>query len=284
VLAGLLFPFLWWFAPWRGLRAARGLWSEPGLRLALLTALVVLAVFSAISGKQPHYVLPEFALFALIVARLADREGFEDRRLDRLVPALGVLAAGIAMMALPFVVQRLAAGRSGIGVPLWFGILDEIVGIALIVAAVWLWRDRPRRAPARAATIAAGACAMLLAVNVGFLALAPAYDTAPVSRVLARLQAEGRPIGITGDYESEFHFAARLTGPFADEIGAAKTIPWAQAHPNGVVIHTYSRRARLPPDFPQPLFLGPFRGRLLAVWPSEVIAGPRGREILDPPR
>jgi 4-amino-4-deoxy-L-arabinose transferase-like glycosyltransferase len=284
VLAGLLFPFLWWFAPWRGLRAARGLWSEPGLRLAALTALAVLAAFSAISGKQPHYVLPEFALFALIVARLADREGFEDRRLDRLVPALGLLAGGVAMMALPFVVQRLAAGRSGIGVPLWFGILDEVVGLALVAFALWLWRDRPRSAPARAATISAGAGAMLLAVNVGFLALAPAYDTGPVSRVLADLQAQGRPIGITSDYESEFHFAARLSKPFADEIGAAKTIPWALANPDGVVIHTYARRAALPSDFPQPLFLGPFRGRLLAIWPSETIAGPRGAEILNPPR
>ena len=76
----------------------------------------IFAVFSAISGKQPHYLLPEFALFALIVARLADREGFEDRRLDRVVPALGLLVGGAAMMALPFVVDRLAGGRGGIAV------------------------------------------------------------------------------------------------------------------------------------------------------------------------
>jgi 4-amino-4-deoxy-L-arabinose transferase-like glycosyltransferase len=144
VLAGLLFPFLWWFAPWRGLRASPGLWREPGLRFALAVVVPVFVVFSAISGKQPHYLLPEFALFALIVARLADREGFADRRLDRVVPALGLVAGGIAMMALPFVVGRLAAGRAGIAVPLWFGILDEIVGLALIALGVWLWRDRLR--------------------------------------------------------------------------------------------------------------------------------------------
>jgi 4-amino-4-deoxy-L-arabinose transferase-like glycosyltransferase len=284
VLAGLLFPFLWWFAPWRSLREQQGLWREPGLRFVVVTLLPIFVVFSAISGKQPHYLLPQFALFALIVARLADREGFEDRRVDRLVPALGLLVGGVAMMALPFLVGRLSGGRGGIAVPLWFGVLDEVVGMALIALAVWLWRDRLRTVPARAATIAVAATALLLAVNVGFLAMAPAYDTGPAARVLAKLQAEGRPIGITSDYESEFHFAARLTKPFVDEIGDAKTIPWVQANPTGVVIHTYSRRASLPADFPAPLFLGPFRGRLLAIWPSELLAGPRGPELLNPPR
>jgi len=111
MLLALLFPALWWLAPWRGLRG--GALGEGGMRFVACACLPVLAAFSAISGKQPHYLLPEFALVAILLARLADREGYEDRRLDRAVPALGLALAGIGMVALPFLAPRIAQGRTG---------------------------------------------------------------------------------------------------------------------------------------------------------------------------
>lgn len=62
-------PWIAWPRLWRSARAA-GL-GEIGVRFCAAQALAALLVFSAISGKQPQYLLPEFALVALLVGRYA---------------------------------------------------------------------------------------------------------------------------------------------------------------------------------------------------------------------
>lgn len=282
MLLALLFPALWWLAPWRGLRGG-GL-GDGGTRFVACACLPVLAAFSAISGKQPHYLLPEFALAAILLARLADRDGYEDRRLDRAVPALGLALAGIGMVALPFLAPRIAQGRPGMELATGLAVAIAGFGLVLLAGAALLLRDRARAAPARLASLAAATAALVVAANLGFLVLAPANDAAPIARVLAAAEAEGRRVGMVGDYESEFHFAGRLREPFADELGDAGAIAWARANPEGVVLRSYGRRAALPADWPAPLHLGPWRGRLVAAWPAALVAGPRGAELMsDPP-
>ena len=93
---GLLFPWLWWPASWRSL-AARPPWREPGLRFCLATLVPVFIAFSAISGKQPHYLLPLIPVFAVLLGRLL--VGALDTRWLRLPPVLLLVAFGLALVA-----------------------------------------------------------------------------------------------------------------------------------------------------------------------------------------
>lgn len=285
VLAALLFPIVGWLTPWRRPRAGLAeLRGEPGARFLVATFVPVLLAFSAISGKQPQYMLPEFALVAIAAARLAARDGLGDRRRDRMLLAFALVAFGIAMLALPLAAGRIAGDRPGLATPPWFGAACAAAGFVLIGYAGWFLRDPPRAAPGRAATIAIGSALALVAVNLGFLVIAPAYDTRPVARLLARYEAERWPIAVTGDYENEFRLAGRLTTRIVDELGDAQLIAWARAHPDGIVIvDTYRRVKSLPGDWPMPLHLGPFRGRVLAIWPAAEIAGPKGEALLRGP-
>lgn len=67
----------WWAWPtlWRGVREWRRrtspLAADAGLRFCAIWAVAALVAFTLVSGKQVHYLLPELAAFALIVARLA---------------------------------------------------------------------------------------------------------------------------------------------------------------------------------------------------------------------
>src|SRR3546814_16186672 len=68
LLVPLLFPASLWLSSWRAL----ALWkrpAEPGLRFGLIVSLIGLVVFSLISGKQPHYLLPLMPALMLMVAR-----------------------------------------------------------------------------------------------------------------------------------------------------------------------------------------------------------------------
>lgn len=282
LLLGLLFPALWWLAPWRRLRGAAGMWREPGLRFAAVGGLSALVFFSSISGKQPHYMLPTFALFALVLARLADREDAVDRRVDRIFPALGLAAIGIALMGLRWIVARVDKGAHAAALTTEFAIAAALFGVVCLAAAVWLWRDRPRPAPARLFTIALSCAGLVLGANISLHVLSPKFEMGPTVEALAEAERSGRRIAIVGSYGPDFYFAGELRRPIEGGMDPSGAVAWARANPQGVVVRTYARRATpLPADWPRPLHLGSHRGRAIAVWPAAEIGGARGAELLS---
>jgi len=73
-LLWMLLPWAVWPHLWRSLRAARSqhrLASDAGLRLCVAIIVPALVVFSVVSGKQVHYLLPEMPFVALAIGRLA---------------------------------------------------------------------------------------------------------------------------------------------------------------------------------------------------------------------
>jgi 4-amino-4-deoxy-L-arabinose transferase-like glycosyltransferase len=74
----------WWYAPtllvlmapwwWQGWwwRQVPALWRDPANRFAWTWVIGMVLCFSLISGKQPYYLLPDFAGFALLLAVAAD--------------------------------------------------------------------------------------------------------------------------------------------------------------------------------------------------------------------
>ncbi len=272
-------PLLVWLAPWRLLRATPGLWREPGLLFILAATVPVLLAFSAISGKQPHYVLPELALLAILIARLADQPAFTDRRLDRIAPSLICIGVGAVVLVFPWLgFARLAQGRADIVLQTWQLAAMLAIGAALLAYGVWLLRDGARDALARLSTIAICGAGALLGIHVVFASFAVAYGTQPVARLLGELERGGRVIAWNGDYEGDFHFTGRLRKPIVD-LNGADPIEWSRENPTGVVLVTYRRRHALPADWPRPLQLSAYRGRILAVWPAELLVA-RGAALL----
>ena len=61
----LLFPWGWSIRLWRGFS---GTWSDPAIKLCTIWATSTLILFSLISGKQAHYLLPAYPAMALLFA------------------------------------------------------------------------------------------------------------------------------------------------------------------------------------------------------------------------
>ena len=281
VVIGLM-PLLAWLAPWRLLRATPGLWREPGTAFLLVASLPVIAAFSAISGKQPHYILPELALLAILIARLVDQPAFSDRIVDRIVPGLIAIGTGAVAILFPWLgFARLAEGRADVVLHTGQIVAMVAVGAALVGYGVWLLRDRARDALARLSTVAICSAATLIGIHVIFASFALIYDTSRVARLLAEIERGGRLIAWNGDYEGDFHFTGRLLRQIVD-LNGADPIQWSREHPTGVVLVTYRRRNALPSAWPVPLQLTAYRGRILAVWPAEMLAT-RGAELLTDP-
>src|SRR5258708_6244622 len=134
----LIFPWLWWPAFWRSL-LVRGVEREPGIRFCLSMIVTVFIAFSAISGKQPHYLLPMIPVFALLLARhvvaAATMNRFADDRLSRIPPLVVLGAAGLAVIVVSALPNQLPAttgadlppaGLAGVaadGLMLWRAVL-----------------------------------------------------------------------------------------------------------------------------------------------------------------
>ena len=72
-----------------------------------------------------------------------------------------------------------------------------------------------------------------------------------------------------GDYEAEFNFVGRLRQPVVELVDRDPVL-WVLEKPKRVLVVTYSGRKQLPGEWPQPIYVGAWRGRILAVWPAEL--------------
>jgi len=267
VLPGMLLPWtLWpqlWRAAWSGARKAV---ADGGVRFCLCWLAVALAAFSAISGKQLHYLLPEMPAFALLFAVLlfpvTSSEGGTVWRWDVWPPAALVVVACLGVVALP--VLSLFTD-----LPSWAGNLAPawaLIGLAAGAAVLWRW---PVGMLPRVVVLTSLTAVLVAIVHlVAQPTLAKSFDLAPAAARLAAWERDGYALANFGKYHGQFHFLGRLQKPMP-AIGLADNdqTDWLARHPRGKIV-SYQRT--LPADA-VPDLVAPFRGRSLVVWDAEVV-------------
>jgi 4-amino-4-deoxy-L-arabinose transferase-like glycosyltransferase len=250
----LLYPYSLWPPLWRRLGLLRPRAADAGTRFCLAWVLPALAAFSAISGKQPHYLLPLFPAFALLAARLLEGAS-PPRRWSALPAAAVLLLVAVAVAGAPLLAHRP-------GIPGWAGQVWPVPGLLLALAAIACVAFAGRIFTGRPAAPTLLTLLLLSALYLAFAApLRRAYDLRPVARYLASAEREGRPIAYAGDYHGQLHFLGRLVRPF-EEIPPAAGWRWLESHPRGKVVEELDGL----PAGARAGFVQPYRTHVLAVW------------------
>ncbi len=276
-------PF-WWYLwllpmmllPW--LLVLRGRWSDvrsaisthPALRLALGWTLPTVLVFSLVSGKQGHYLLPILPGFALLFGVLVANSATRVR-----VGLMGVLVIvlGVALVSLPY----LATTRDhwNLLTPLWpwWGVLMGALGVALIV-----FRRRLHGVQWPALTTL---CIVLLVKLALVQGAGVHYDPRAAAAEVRKLQDSGAPLLQYGWHHGVYQFAGQLQKPLPWRYHGDEVRDWLRAHPDGYLIVF---ETKLRPATP-PLLEMPFRGSQFAVWPAKAAleAGVPDRHGEEPP-
>lgn len=285
VLPLMLLPWTVWPRLWKGVgfvkswRAGGGiapLLADGNARLLLIWAGATFAVFSAISGKQPHYLLPMFPALALLAAWMLTR-GNAPGAATALAPGLahptsrgqrvpvlflGALALILmtALLARPVIEPMLSKPLpdwAGAAEPLW---LAPAVLIAL--GAAWTRTPGPH---AEARLIAMTVASLMVFLHMAAApALKLAYDLEPAALTVKTLQDAGRPVAYIGKYHGEFQFLGRLEQPVTTLNSMSEGAEWAAAHPKGVIVATL-RESEISPHS-DPFSVQPYRGKVLAMW------------------
>ncbi|MCM5705118.1 ArnT family glycosyltransferase [Larsenimonas salina] len=222
-LVVLLFPWSLWPSAWPGLPRRRH------QRLAWFWTLPALAVFSLISGKQVHYLMPVLPGVALLV-------------MDRLTRPS---CSGSASMK-PASLKPVALALAGLGVAvsgaLVFGVgavdttlISPFGAVLLIGLGALLWYQPARNTLATARTLAVACTAsVVIVVQVMLFPLWQRESVIGPAELIGSLQREGVPVAyVGGNYQATFQFAGRLRTPLAPVSDSRALCRFRTAHPEG---------------------------------------------------
>jgi 4-amino-4-deoxy-L-arabinose transferase-like glycosyltransferase len=262
VIPPLLLPWLLWPQLWRNLRSKIGV-SDGAFRLLAAWVGPAVFVFSLISGKQLHYLLPEFAAFAMMFARVLSDQ--VDKPVSRSNRAL-VSAFFAVLCILLLVFPHLSGLMSN---PQRFELLDPYWGgaLAMMVALIWFLGARSVGAVVKVIAVCMSGL-ILVAHLVAKDKLDQTYDLTPIAMALKKYEDKGYALANFGTYHGQFQFLGRLRTPLAQlGIDYDETSAYIDSTNKGVVVAYYYRRNM--PVFPAdavPLEEFRFRDFNVKIW------------------
>ncbi len=224
----ILFPWLLWPALWRSLRPLAHDPASSGVRLCLAWIVPVFVIFSLISGKQPHYLLPLFPAFGLLSASALQRH-FTVGKYDMVLPGFFILTAGCFLFLYSSLPLKPGLIRLLSGVNPYCSVV--LIAAGLILPAV----DRLTGRTGHALLLSSLGVILVVVLHAGLIDTLAHYDMRDFSAHLARLQRSGIPIAHVGKYHGTFNFLGRLERPL-EVISNEQVLPWVSRHPGGYVI------------------------------------------------
>lgn len=253
----ILFPWAWSWRLWRGV--AGEVRAGGPARMLAIWAGSGLVLFSLISGKQVHYLMPEIPAVALLVGRAlgAGGQGARGGSVAAVLPV--VLGLGALLLAAGIIP---ASGDLADLQPGW-----AVAGAGLLSIATGLFGARlPAISGHAVIGIGLAAALHLLVATTG---LYPAYDAAAVAARLEAAKAGG--LAVAGmAYNAEFNFAARLDAPVATPDDAAAILAWCADHPDGLL---FGPVGQVPVEA-APADQLRYRGIDYGFWPASTINAP----------
>ena len=255
----LLLPWAVWPAAWRGTAAALRSQTVP-VRFALSWLVPGFIVLSAFSGKQPHYLLPLFPAFAILVA--AGMPVGQMPRWSRVVPGAVTVAIGFALAFVSMWV-RYGTGATTLRLPEYAQNIGPVLGLAIVVIGV-VAAIVPLKANVGAvAVLSVHTVLVVLALHVfGVRPLNYALNIAPIAFQVREFQREGRPMAVLDEYQGQFNFLGRITTPLP-------VYGWEQAYG---FLHSNVRTllltfvAERPPRWMGAQYVYPYRGGYVAIF------------------
>ncbi len=219
--------FLWpwgWSRAGLGALSPRGQWATAQGRFLLVAAGSAFVVFSAISGKQTHYLIPQLPVLALILSRPAILPGDGAWRLAPILPAFGLVLGGLllALGVLPDTVTE--------GVGIGTGGLFMAAAVTALAALLAVRIRAPMIAWATVAPLT-----LLAALLIARHELWLTHDPARIGAFVATEAGNG--VATTDrKYAGQFSFSGRLTEPVTVLREEADAMTWFGAHPGGLVL------------------------------------------------
>ncbi|MGJ8525444.1 Undecaprenyl phosphate-alpha-4-amino-4-deoxy-L-arabinose arabinosyl transferase [Halomonadaceae bacterium LMG 33818] len=235
----LLFPWCLWINQVYWLKLP--LWRPRMLGQSLLFWWLALpfTIFSLISGKQLHYLVPLMPAVALLISRqLSHVISLEDKKTVAQEKASQQL--GLKRFSCLFILLTLAClffirlKGPNTFLPSFEQWVSFAAAISLVAAAAYWHLTRVASVRLRAVLIALGIGIIETLLAHQFIhEYQSRYEIGPVSHALSQLEQKGKSITyIDGNYQATFQFSGRLEHPLVSDTVRNSLIRYAEEHPD----------------------------------------------------
>jgi 4-amino-4-deoxy-L-arabinose transferase-like glycosyltransferase len=244
-MPALLLPWILMKPVWRGLKTLN--LKDAGLRFCAAWGVPLFIVFSAISGKRIHYLLPMFPLLVLVLARAV--EEIQDRQIDwqcahRWVAALLALL-GSVMSILPWIpsLTHRNAELAALS-PLW--------GVGALTVAALLWRYKARNAQESIFAVSTATIITVLVISSAiFSVMGERFDTRQIGAKIAEILEQDKEVAYIGAvYHGEYIFSGRLAKPVKVFHFLYLLEEWMPKHADAYLLMRFKKESDLPAQFP----------------------------------
>jgi len=238
VLAAFLAPLFLWRPFWRAVRRIdlKRLTSAQAFLLCWIVPAFV--VFSAMSGKQPHYLLPLVPGITLLLASVLDEtEASQPGDMRGIVWLFAALCA--TMLILPPALLLLARDTPTHFLANGIGTFHPLISIAAFLIGAAVLATTPRTVIGQASALAiVGSVLMTTLVVQCHRGLFRFYDLTPIARAVGPF--EDQPIAAAMHYAGEVSFLTHLKRPVI-QITRDDLDAWLAAHPGAVALLRHKR-------------------------------------------
>lgn len=230
ILPVLSLPWFIWPPLWRSAKAMK---MDAGLRFCAIHVVAGLLLFSSISGKQLHYLLPLFPTAALFAARILSLAKPGIARRDQIPIGLSLALLSTILFLSPVFIAA-ASGKMAFEIVAKAPLAAKWMLLGLGVA-VLSWRPENTVAGVRiiALTMLAG---MFGAHLIYRSSLREHHDLQVFADRLAAIERKGAPIAFNPKYNGDFNFLGRLRQPLAENRTPEELLEWMKNHPDGYVV------------------------------------------------
>ena len=227
----ILFPWAYWGGNWKALinsdKSTKNI--DYGRRFCLVWIFPVLILFTLISGKKIHYLLPLLPAVALYLSSLLAHRKQPGNGREMWPLTTIYLIVALIFGSLPFIYGPADTPYWINGISMFSFIPFALVAVAgqVFVRGTYLSRVK---------MISLQTVLLLLSAHIViFVPASAGYDLKPIALELASLEKAGHAIAHNGKYRGEYHFLGRLTEPF-DVVYDHTEQQWMKQHPDGYVI------------------------------------------------
>ncbi len=201
---------------------------DHGLKILLVWMLSALLIFSFISGKQVHYILPEIAAFSLFCSRVLTMTAPNIKYYTKSV-GYTYLIFSIVVAIAPFFAPK----------SLTFPVDSTaflISGFLLLAVAIYLLKKTFLTQDKAIKAISISIIVPIFAIQFSIHNFLAEQDLASFSQKIASFQQKGILVAHDKKYHDQFHFSGRLHDPIVVLQSKEKISKFIQNNPDAMII------------------------------------------------
>ncbi len=237
----------WWYIPWIfvilipwifykgffiGLQRVYKDYFDEGIKFLFVWIVGTLFIFSLISGKQLHYIAPEFAAFALLITRTLSiyKNDFYSIRVFGVILTL----IGISFLITPFFIK---------GYLIEF--LDKkaffISGVILLILGIYIFVTKFKNQLNLIKIVSISSILFVALIYYNAHIFLAKQDLENFSKEVAKIQNRGFEVAHIGKYHNQYQYFGRLKKPIKILWSNKEIKDFIKKNPNGAII-LYKKR------------------------------------------